>query len=160
MGKRGPQPTPEALNELRGHPGKRSTKGGARFPSGTPRCPDWLGEHGKAKWLELVSLLSPVDGLVKPAFGDALAMYCEAFEEFLLARAEIEAEGATCMSDKGGAYQHPAVGRKNKAIQRMKQFGAMFGMSPVDEPNLPSGSGETKGEPDKLLMLLGSRSRN
>ena len=160
MGKRGPQPTPEALNELRGHPGKRPVKGGSRLPDGDVICPDWLGEIGTAKWQELVGKLSPVSGLLKPAFEDVLAMYCEAFEEFMEARQEVEHDGPTCSSDKGGMYQHPAVGRKNQAIKRMRQIGALFGMSPVSESELPGGSAGVAADHDPLISLLQSRSRN
>jgi P27 family predicted phage terminase small subunit len=86
-------------------------------------------------------------------------MYCEAFEEFIEARSEIDREGATCMSDKGGAYQHPAVGRKNKAIARMKQFGALFGMSPVGESELPAGSGAVEQQEDRLTLLKYERQK-
>lgn len=160
MGKRGPAPTPEPLNELRGHPGRRPGKSQAGFPSGPVMCPDWLGDIGQAKFQELVTKLEPVDGLLKPVFEDALALYCEAFEELLEAKAEIAKEGATCTSDKGGAYQHPAVGRKNKAIQRMKQFGALFGMSPVAESEINLSGGASDEEMDPLIELMNSRSFN
>jgi P27 family predicted phage terminase small subunit len=154
MAKMGRPKTPAPLNDLRGNPGKRPQSSGVRFPEGDVRCPDWLGEPGRAKWSEMVEILSPVDGLLKPAFGDLLALYCEAFEEVLDAKAEITKEGATCMSEKGGMYQHPAVGRKNKAIQRMRVLGGLFGMSPSDEAGLKIVGGVEGEETDPLILLM------
>jgi P27 family predicted phage terminase small subunit len=154
MGKRGPKKTPAGLDDLRGNPGKRPQTGAIRFPDGEVRCPEWLGEPGQAKWADMVAILSPVHGLLKPAFVDLLGLYCEAFEEILDAKAEIEKEGATCMSDKGGMYQHPAVGRKNKAIQRMRVLGALFGLSPSDEAGLKIVGGVEGEETDPLILLM------
>ena len=159
--KTGRKPTPSALNDLRGNPGKRARNHQEpRFPDGELRCPDWLGDAGRAKWAEMLPKLQAVPGLMKPAYGDALALYCEAFEDMLDAREEIAKEGATCTSDNGGAYQHPAVGRKNKAIQRMKAFGALFGLSPSDAANLKvMGGGDVEGE-DAFTSLMRSYGTN
>lgn len=155
MGKRGPPKTPLGLNDLRGNPGKRSQSAGARFPDGEVQCPPWLGDVGRAKWAEMVTILSPVDGLLKPAFADLLALYCEAFEEFAIATQEIfENGGATCYGEKGGAYAHPAAARKNSAIARMRQFGALFGLSPSDEAQLKIVGGAPKDEDSPLLRLM------
>ena len=40
----------------------------------------------------------------------------------------IEQEGEICESEKGGKYQHPAVGMKNKAIDRIMKFGRQLGV--------------------------------
>ncbi len=33
------------------------------------------------------------------------------------------------VSEKGGQYQHPAVGIMNQASQRIRKFGSMFGLA-------------------------------
>lgn len=81
----------------------------------TSKPPEWLGEFGKEEWKRRI-LSNPTCNV------DDLAMYCEAYHEFRVALTEIEEEGATSTSDKGNAYQHPAVGRKNKAIERMNKL--------------------------------------
>jgi P27 family predicted phage terminase small subunit len=95
-----------------------------------PSPPEWLGEIGQAKWREKVPLLHPL-GLLTKNDHDHLSLYCEAWDDLFSSLKEIETEGATCSSDKGGLYQHPAVGRKNKAIQRIRQLGSDFGMNPA-----------------------------
>lgn len=81
----------------------------------TAKPPEWLGEFGKEEWKRRI-VANPNCNV------DDLAMYCEAYHEFRVALTEIESEGATSTSDKGNAYQHPAVGRKNKAIERMNKL--------------------------------------
>jgi P27 family predicted phage terminase small subunit len=109
-----------------------------------PDPPEWLGEIGKAKWREKVPLLHPLGLLTKNDY-DLLSLYCEAWDEVFDAMQEIAKEGATCSSDKGGLYQHPAVGRKNKAIQRIRQFGSDFGMNPAARVGLTITQGAKPG---------------
>ena len=154
MGRPGPKKTPTKTLEMRGSWRADGRDSEFQPASGIPDCPDWLGDVGRAKWNERIEIMSQTDGLVTKLDGDFLALYCEAFEELIEAREEIKKEGATCESKKGGHYQHPAVGRKNKAIDRMRCFGALFGMSPSDRVGLNIGGEE---EPDPLAALLKKR---
>jgi len=96
--------------------------------------PDWLGPHGQAKWLEISKALSGIpDDLL-----DQVGFYCEAYDDFRSALVTIAEEGSECVSDKGGTYQHPAVGRKNKAITRMRQFGPLIGWREGKGPVAPA----------------------
>jgi P27 family predicted phage terminase small subunit len=155
MGKPGPKKTPTRILKKRGSWREEGRGLELQPPAGVPTCPDWLGDVGRAKWNERIEILSQTEGLVTKLDGDFLALYCEAFKEFIDARLQIDREGATCVSEKGGEYQHPAVGRKNKAIERMRRFGALFGMSPSDRVSLNI-SGED-GETDPLARLLRKR---
>lgn len=153
MGARGPAKQPSAITNLKGNPGRRDYGPEPEPPVGLPECPEWMGEVGRAKWAERVEKLQATNPkLITQLDGDALALYCEAWEEFLDARAEIEREGATCMSEKGGTYLHPAVGRKNKAIARLKLFGALFGMSPSDRVGLNVGDKPAPANPFQQLL--------
>ena len=154
MSRPGPSKTPTADLERRSS--WRANGRGSEYqpPSGVPECPEWLGDVGREKWVERIAVLSKTKDLITKLDGDFLALYCEAFEEFISSRQQIETEGSTCVSEKGGMYQHPAVGRKNKAIDRMRCFGALFGMSPSDRVGLNIGGEE---EPDPLAALLKKR---
>jgi P27 family predicted phage terminase small subunit len=143
MGKRGPKPKPTALRVFEGDPGrllgKRSGEPAPAIGSAVPAPPDWLGEVGQAVWREeapkihALRLLTEVDCRL-------FALYCEAWEDFAAARALIAKEGLIAVSDKGAEYQHPAVGVKNKAIQRIKQIGAEFGIGPASRVGMKLGS--------------------
>jgi P27 family predicted phage terminase small subunit len=117
-------------------------------------CPEWLGELGREKWEQMLPLLEDVPGLMKPAYVDHLALYCEAYEEFRLSRDEIKEHGAIATTQTGACYQHPNVGRKNKAIQRMRQFGALFGLSPADATRVNPGDKGSGNVDDPMSALL------
>ena len=72
--------------------------------------PVTLGEHGRREW----------ERRYKPGIDvDVLEWYCEAFDEYHDSLAVIREQGRVAYSEKGGAYQHPAVGTKNKARECM-----------------------------------------
>lgn len=96
-------------------------------------------------------------GVLTVADGDLLAAYCEAWVEMIEALEEIAREGATAVSDKGSVYQHPAVGRKNKAIERLVKIGSHFGMSPSSRVGLKA---EKKPPADPLTDMLKKRGSN
>lgn len=131
MGKRGPKPIPTATLKLRGSTHLSRRAGELSPETGVPTCPEWLSDVGQAKWHELLDKDLATPGLVTISDGDNIAMYCEAWCDMLDALDEIKREGATCHHEKGGTYQHPAVGRKNKAVERMLKIGANFGMNPA-----------------------------
>lgn len=134
MGKRGPKPKPTALRVFEGDPGnllgKRKGETQPPSPPEPPAPPEWLGDVGRAIWAQVAPTLHRI-GCLTESDQKILSLYCEAWEEFFGARKEIEEFGATAYTDKGTCYQHPAVGRKNKAIQRIRQIGGDFGMSPA-----------------------------
>lgn len=147
-GKPGPKPKPTAVRIFEGDPGrllaKRQGEVTPPIPDEVPAPPDWLGEVGQAKWLEKAAILHPLGMLTKNDC-DHLAMYCEAWDELFAAMKEIEKCGMICMSDKGGEYQHPAVGIKNKAVDRIRKFGCDFGMNPTARVGLNIGGQQKPG---------------
>ncbi len=91
--------------------------------------PDWLGTNGKAKWIETVAILND-DRPLEPVDGDFLAMYCEAHDELHRARATLKRKRKDeCIGPNGALYPHPAIGQKNKAIERIRKFGRELGLS-------------------------------
>lgn len=91
-----------------------------------PVPPEWMGDHGREKWHEIGGNL-----IENQAFHakhrEILALYCDSYQEFREAMETISKEGTTCVSDKGGLYQHPEVSRKNAALKRMVQLGKLLG---------------------------------
>jgi P27 family predicted phage terminase small subunit len=128
MGKRGPRPTPKATLAARGSRKAASRPGEPEPVSGLPQKPPWLGEIASAKWDELIPALAE-QGCMSATYGDFLAMYCQSHQDLHDAMKIISVEGMTCLSEKGGAYLHPAVAIKQNAIERIAKFGREFGMS-------------------------------
>jgi P27 family predicted phage terminase small subunit len=103
---------------------------GMSTPLGVPLKPDWLGEKASAVWDETIAELQEIRGLLSTLDAGVLALYCDAWQQFHDAQAIIAAQGMICRSDKGGAYQHPAVGIANKARAEITKLGAFFGLNP------------------------------
>lgn len=127
MGKRGPKPTPTSILKVRGS-WRADVRDGEPACSGVPTAPEWLEGEALAKWNQLVPRLERM-GVIGDIDGDVIAAYCEAWAEFVEARAWIAENGRLACSEKGGEYQHPMVGIKNKAVERMGRLGAQFGWS-------------------------------
>lgn len=136
MGKRGPKPTPTAILKLRGAANISRRDGEITPPNGTPVCPVWASEDEQIVWVELVEMLSRTRGLLTENDSNSIWLMCEAICEMNQARKEIASEGSTCYSEKGGAYQHPAVGRKNSAIERLRRLMCEFGMTPASRTSV------------------------
>lgn len=96
--------------------------------SGRPEKPDWLGDVASAKWDEVVAILES-EGQLSPTYADFIAEYCRAHQDVADASLIIEEEGLCCTSEKGARYQHPAVGMRNQAIDRIMKFGRQLGVS-------------------------------
>lgn len=98
-----------------------------------PDPPEWLGSFGCEKWQEIGQYLVENHGFYAK-HREILGLYCDSYQEFREAMITIEKEGTTCVSDKGGLYQHPEVSRKNAALKRMVQLGKLFGWDRQPQP--------------------------
>ena len=129
MGKRGIKPEPTSIKRLKGNPGRRPLPENEPQPVGFATMPDWLSDKGKETWCEVAPLLEAM-GLLNTKDTGFLCMYCEAWSDYFRACELVKEHGEICESEKGGFYQHPAVGYKNKMREHVLKIGAEFGMSP------------------------------
>jgi len=109
------------------------TPAGGQNTAPKPACvlepPEWLGEHGSTKWNEIIADLAASNPIVN-LDRDCLALYCEAHDELHKARATLDEAGCDeCVGPNGALYPHPAVGQKNKAIERIRKFGRELGIN-------------------------------
>lgn len=96
---------------------------------GIPEPPGYLSPQALTHWDRLVAVTSEARTLTE-ADGDALAMLCLAFEEYRTADIIVRDEGEICRSEKGGMYQHPAVGIRNTAWKKIVTMLKQFGLTP------------------------------
>jgi P27 family predicted phage terminase small subunit len=122
-------------------------------PPGVPIKPAWIAakEIASEKWDETIAELQEIPGLLSTLDGDALSLYCDAWQQFHDAQALVAAQGMVCQSEKGGTYQHPAVGIANKARAEITKLGSMFGLNPTAREGMIV-SGRT--EDDELADLI------
>jgi P27 family predicted phage terminase small subunit len=91
-------------------------------------------------------------GVLTVADGVALALLCDALVDFLHAAAIVKEEGCIARTDKGVLFQHPAVGVKNKAWERVVKVLREFGMTPTSRPGIHATGKREKGDPkDKFF---------
>lgn len=79
---RGRTPVPDALNDLKGDPGKRRRhQVSVVLPTGTPEAPDYLCDVARELWKELVSQMAAMHVLTL-ADATALTACCEAWARY------------------------------------------------------------------------------
>jgi P27 family predicted phage terminase small subunit len=136
MGKRGPKPEPKALKVFKGTRFKRPDSV-ELLPAILPAPPEWLGDHGRQVWLTVGPHLAAV-GLLSEVDSGALAIYCDAWDEFHDAQRLIDAHGELIPTDKGGFQMNPACRLKNAARAAIRQYQGEFGLTPAARVSLPS----------------------
>jgi P27 family predicted phage terminase small subunit len=147
--RRGPIPRSNKQKRQTGNQTRRKTAGRPpAFKRGTMEPPEWLGELGRRKWVELLAELDE-EGLIKAVDREALACYCEAVEELATAKKTLAEEGSTFTTEKGYVGQHPAVAIKNKAVARVRQFALEFGLTPAARARLRIEDGDEQSGEDK-----------
>jgi P27 family predicted phage terminase small subunit len=141
MGKRGPLPIPKAVRLMEGTYREDRHAEPLHIPAGLPNAPDWLSPQESALFAAIVEKLSRVPGLVTTLDSESIARYCADWIDWLHARATIDEEGSITQG-KVGKYQHPAVGIRNKAHDRLMKFESRFGMTAGDRASIGRAVGQ------------------
>lgn len=125
---------------------------GVPTPPSVPVKPAWIADKpiASVKWDEVIAELQEIPGLLSRLDSDVLSLYCDAWQQFHDAQAIVAEHGMISHSEKGGAYQHPAVGIVNKAREQIVKIGALFGLSPPAREGLVL----SKPDEDELTRLL------
>lgn len=145
---------PANVHLLRGNPSKKPSF--ALFEEFRPEveipdCPSWLWSEAKKEWKRVSPFLER-HGLISPGDRAALALYCQAWSEYVwasraltrsmklaeAAREKAEAEGVEYKGGDGfmmptpsGSFTYsPYWVAKNKAADQVDKFLASFGLSP------------------------------
>ena len=92
------------------------------------------------------------------ADGDAIAMLCVAFEEWKSADIIVRDEGEICHSEKGGVYQHPAVGIRTNAWKKIVRMLREFGLTPSARAGMKMAAHAEKENP--IVEALAAMRRN
>lgn len=150
-GRSGKRPIPDEVKKARGtfRP-DRDTKAKFEYPAGKPRPEKaLLNEHGMKKYKEVLGYLSSVEGLLSKADGDALMLYALAYQDIVMAQADIDKWGL--LTTNGGTSK--AVDVKKKATETMMKLMGRFGFTPADRQALHT---EKAGndEPSELMKAI------
>lgn len=130
MGKRGPAPKPTAQRRLEGNPSKRPMNSAEPMPDPKkPPAPKWLRGEGRREWNRVARRLNEV-GLLTYVDRATLAMYCDAWGEYVEARDKVEKLGTVIKTTKGNLIQNPYYSIKNQAMKQCQQLARELGMTP------------------------------
>ena len=142
----GPAKTPTKTLKMRGSWRAKTRANEPSLPPEIPDCPEWLCEVGRAEWDRVVPLLE-AQGVLTGIDGVVLALYCDAYAEFLATRAVVAESAYTIKTDKGNVIQHPAVGIMHRAWANVLKAAGRFGMDPPSRADLATdGKQQNKGK--------------
>lgn len=148
---KGRKPTPSHLKLVKGNPGKRSLNPKEPKPRRSrTSAPVHMSDKARETWGYVTGLLDRM-GVLTEVDAVALEMMCEAYADYLGARAELDDFGSNyyeTVNQTGGVMHrtHPAVAVMQDADRRIKSWLAEFGMTPSARTRV-SGSGEEDEDP-------------
>lgn len=96
-----------------------------------PTIPEHLSEYAKEEWIYIIKFLDPV-GLITEVDKAALAGYCQSYGRWRQAEEQLNKTELVIKTQSGNLIQNPFVGIANKAMEHMRKYITMFGLSPVD----------------------------
>lgn len=110
-------------------------------PKPVPDPPDLMSESAKQVWQRLAPEMVHNDRL-QPHFEDMFAAFCEATADVIELTSNIATLGRTySVKTRNGMQQKKTADwqARQDALANMRQLGALFGMSPVDDARLSGG---------------------
>lgn len=125
---RGRKPKPTALKLLDGTRKDRVNASEPAAPAGLPEPPAHLDAAALAEWHRFAPILSGM-GVLSPADGPALAVYCVAFSRWVEACNDLAENGYTIRSQRGWKT-NPAVAVAAQCEATITRVLAEFGCTP------------------------------
>lgn len=156
MGRRGPSPTPTAQLKLLNSREVASRKDEPQRDIAAPAPPSWLGAMARDEWRRVVPQLLH-DGVLSKDNRAALTVYCEAWDEFHLAKRRLRKDGYFVPGSLGSLVAHPAIQLLNHASARILRFAQEFGLTPSARARLSVGK---PAEESTLSGFVAKKSRD
>jgi len=153
MATRGRKPTPTAIKELEGNPGKRPLNNNEPKPKKkAPPCPKWLEPEAKKEWRRLAKQMEEI-GILTEVDMAAFAGYCQAWARYKEAEEFITQHG-TIVKTPSGYYQTiPQVSIAQTYLKIMNRIAEQFGLTPASRSRIIAGGSDVKviDDMDELL---------
>jgi P27 family predicted phage terminase small subunit len=146
---RGRKPKPAELKILEGVRADRIPSGVATAVAGVPECPEHLDDDARAEWFRILPELQQL-GVLSRTDGAALALYCDAYSQWVSANREIVTHGLMIETDLGGMKANPAVAMARAAKAQMHRLLVEFGCTPSSRGRISV----SKAEPENALTEL------
>ena len=127
----GRKPTPTAIKELEGNPGKRPlNKKEPKPDKKAPTCPNWLDKEARAEWRRLARKMEQL-GILTEVDKQAFASYCQAYSRWKNAEEKITNYGTLMKTATGNYVEAPYVGIALKFQRQMIKCAEQFGLTPA-----------------------------
>lgn len=154
MATRGRKPTPTAIKELEGNPGKRPLNKSEPKPvNKTPSCPKWLEPEAKKEWRRLAKQMEQL-GILTEVDVAAFAGYCQAYARWKEAEEFITQHGSIVKTPSGYWQQVPQVSIAQNYLKIMNRFAEQFGLTPSSRSRIIA-EDSVSGPADEMEALLG-----
>ena len=154
MATRGRKPTPTAIKELEGNPGKRPLNKSEPKPTKkAPACPKWLEPEAKKEWRRLAKQMEQL-GILTEVDMAAFAGYCQAYARWKEAEEFITQHGSILRTKSGYVQPVPQVSIAQTYLKIMNRFAEQFGLTPAARSRIIA-EDNTSGPSDEMEALLG-----
>ena len=158
MATRGRKPTPTAIKELEGNPGKRALNDKEPKPvKKAPACPKWLEDEAKKEWRRLAKQMEQL-GILTQVDMAAFAGYCQAYARWKEAEEFITQHGSIVKTPSGYWQQVPQVSIAQTYLKIMNKFAEQFGLTPSSRSRIIASSESSGSTVDEMEELLGGGS--
>ena len=162
MGKRGPKPKDQRLDDLDGNPGKRPRKPDAVQATGDANAPDWLAPYAVKVWRMIIKSMPPAFYASVDTW--MLAGYCQAAHQMRAASLHIKEHGITLTNKQGNIVRNPACQILSDGMTKVASLGSSLGLDPASRQamGIYAGGLETPDEPETefgdLIPINGGKS--
>ena len=136
MATRGRKPTPTAIKELEGNPGKRKLNENEPKPErSAPACPKWLDKEAKKEWKRLAAKMEQM-GVLTDVDMAAFAGYCQSYARWKENEEFISKNGSLVRTPSGYWQQVPQVSMAQQYLKQMGRFAEQFGLTPASRSRI------------------------
>jgi len=154
MAQRGRKPTPTAIKELEGNPGKRPLNENEPRPTKkAPACPKWLEPEAKKEWRRLAKQMETI-GILTEVDMAAFASYCQAYARWKEAEEFLTQHGTIVKTPSGYWQMVPQVSIAQTYNKIMTKIAAEFGLTPAARSRIVANDHEPSAG-DAMEELLG-----
>jgi P27 family predicted phage terminase small subunit len=150
----GRRPTPTALKELAGNPGKRPLNKREPKPRvKAPVCPAWLKGEARSEYRRAARLLVEMRVLTEADRATLLA-YAVAYARWVEAEAAMAKPDFTMVASTDKGYQHvsPWFTVANTALKQLRAFAVELGLTPASRSRIKAVLAEDEKSLAELLF--------
>jgi P27 family predicted phage terminase small subunit len=117
-----------------------------------PSAPRQLSREARREWRRLSHELYRL-GLVSRIDRAALAVYCEAWSDWLDATEKVAESGKVRTTEAGNVIENPYYSIKKRAAELMHKFLTEFGMTPASRTRINAIDADKRHEDDLAAIL-------